>query len=564
MTYTTEEIPPPVPCFLLGLQHALLIATSFVFPLILIRASGMGTSEAGFFLSMTIMAVGIGTILQSLKGHYIGSGFLCPSFAALFFIPPATAAYALGGLGLMSAMTAMSGVFQIAISRVISRLRFLFPPEVTGLVIIMAGISAIPFSIQSFLGMENLKAQFISEDLLIAIITLGVIVIASIWGKGSMKLYPAFIGIIAGYIAAFFCGQIPTSSVFTFLTFPLIELPKPIFLSWSFDSSILLPFIIAAFAGVFKTIGNLTSCQKINDADWIRSDMENYSRGTLTEGVTNIICGAIGGLGQSTSSGNIGLSLATGATSRRIGIIAGIILVFLAVFPPVSSFFLIMPLPVIGAALVYSICYMVMTGMEVMMTRMMDTRRFFTIGISLVFGFGASTFSSVVLPIEYSWLATILTSPLTLSTIIAILLTLVFRIGIKQQATIKIMPGDENLADTVFSFIDQNARMWGARRDVATKAGSALLELMESGFSFEIFNTGATVTLSFDEYNFDILVEYQGDPITIPEDVPSHEELMEDPDSFLQLALALVRKHSDSLSVTRSGEMNKVFVHFEH
>ncbi len=49
-----------------------------------------------------------------------------------------------------------------------------------------------------------------------------------------------------------------------------------------------------------------------------------------------------------------------------------------------------MPLPVIGTALIYSICYMVMTGMEVMMMRMMDTRRFFTVGISLVFGFGAS------------------------------------------------------------------------------------------------------------------------------------------------------------------------------
>jgi hypothetical protein len=52
--------------------------------------------------------------------------------------------------------------------------------------------------------------------------------------------------------------------------------------------------------------------------------------------------------------------------------------------------------------------------------------------------------------------------------------------------------------------------------DIATKAGSALLELMESGFSFEIFNTGASVTLSFDKYIFDIIVEYQGDTISIP------------------------------------------------
>ena len=127
-----------------------------------------------------------------------------------------------------------------------------------------------------------------------------------------------------------------------------------------------------------------------------------------------------------------------------------------------------------------------------------------------------------------------------------------------------VIPGDEDLADTVFSIIDKNARMWGARRDIATKAGSALLELMESGFSYEIFNEGAKITFSFDEYNFDIHVEYRGDQISIPREMPSHEELFEDPDLFLQLALGLVRKHSDSLSVTRSGEMNKVFVHFEH
>jgi len=175
----------------------------------------MENTDAAFFLSMTVLSVGIGTILQSLKGHYLGSGYLCPSFAALFFIPPSAAAYAIGGLGLMSAMTAASGFFQVAISRIIGRLRFLFPPEVTGLVIIMAGISAIPFSIQSFLGMEGQNSVFRYEDLVIAMVTLSVIVVASIWGRGSIKLYPAFIGIIAGYGTAFFLGQIPDSLVYS-------------------------------------------------------------------------------------------------------------------------------------------------------------------------------------------------------------------------------------------------------------------------------------------------------------------------------------------------------------
>jgi NCS2 family nucleobase:cation symporter-2 len=464
----------------------------------------------------------------------------------------------------MSAMTTMSGIFQVAISQIISRLRFLFPPEVTGLVIIMAGISAIPFSIQSFLGMESSKGVFLYENLIIALVTLGVIVVASIWGIGSMKLYPAFIGIIAGYLVAFFFGQIPATSLLSFLEFHIIEIPSPVFFSWTFQPVMIFPFLIAGFAGIFKTIGNLTSCQKINDANWTRSDMQNYRNGTLTDGLTNILCGIFGGLGQSTSSGNIGLSLATGATSRRIGIIAGTMLVIMAVFPPVSTFFLIMPLPVIGAALIYSICYMVMTGIEVMMSRMMDTRRFFTIGISLVFGLGTSTFANITLPAEYTWLSTILTSPLTLSTIIAIGLTFIFRIGITQKAIIQIMSDHQQVSDTIFSFIDQNARKWGARRDVALKAGSALLEFVESGLAYGIFQDGAKVTLTFDEYNFDINVEYQGDPITIPDQMPSREELMEDSDSFLRMSLNLVRMHSDRFTVSRSGTINKAHIHFEH
>jgi len=154
LVYTVDEVPPPVSCFILALQHALLIATSFIFPLILFRAAGITGSDAAFFLSMTILVVGTGTILQSLKQTYIGSGFLCPSFAALFYIAPSVKAYAVGGLGLLCGMTAISGIFQMALSRIIHKLRVIFSPEVTGLVIVMAGVGGIPFSIRSCIGLH--------------------------------------------------------------------------------------------------------------------------------------------------------------------------------------------------------------------------------------------------------------------------------------------------------------------------------------------------------------------------------------------------------------------------
>jgi len=86
----------------------------------------MGDTDAAFFISMTILAAGIGSILQPLKGRYLGSGYLPPSMATLFFVQSPAAVYAISGLGLMSAMTDMSGVFQVAISRIVSRLRFRF------------------------------------------------------------------------------------------------------------------------------------------------------------------------------------------------------------------------------------------------------------------------------------------------------------------------------------------------------------------------------------------------------------------------------------------------------
>lgn len=564
LVYTVDEIPPPATCFVLAIQHALLIATSFIFPLILFRIAGFADSDAAFFLSMTILVVGIGTIIQSLKQTYIGAGFLCPSFAALFYIAPSVKAYAVGGIGLLCGMTALSGAFQLALSRIIHKLRILFSPEVTGLVIVMAGIGGIPFSIRSCVGLENPAGVAALPSIAIAGITLAAIVVTSVWGTKRMKLYPAIFGIIAGYIAAFLLDQLPETLLFSFVTLPMVTVPRPVFLEWSFDTTLLLPFLIAGLAGFLKTIGNLTSCQKINNTKWIRPDINNYEKGTLTDGLTNILSGAFGGLGQSTSSGNIGLSLATGATSRWIGIIAGTLLILVAFFPHLSFFFLVMPVPVMGALLIYSICFMVMTGIEIMMSRMMDTRKFFIIGFSFIFGLGASTLTAIPMAESQTWLATLLTSPLTLSTIMAIALTLLFRIGIAQQGEITIPPGIRDLGDTVFSFIDRHGNSWGARRDVMYRAGSSLFEFLEHGFTSGLMKADATVRMSFDEYNVDIFIKYEGMPV--PEKVvpPTPDELMEDPDAFSRLSLAMVAANADRFTVTTSKGFTTAHLHFDH
>ena len=58
-------------------------------------------------------------------------------------------------------------------------------------------------------------------------------------------------------------------------------------------------------------------------------------------------------MGLTTSSANVGLSIATGATSRRIGFACGAMLIALAFVPKLAVLFAIMPGPVIGVSGVF-------------------------------------------------------------------------------------------------------------------------------------------------------------------------------------------------------------------
>ena len=149
---------------------------------------------------------------------------------------------------------------------------------------------------------------------------------------------------------------------------------------------LLLPILIATLCSSLKDIGDLTTCQKINDSEWKRSDMKSIGKGILADALGDIFSGVIGGLGQTTSSSNIGLSLAAGATSRRIAYAAGGLLCLLAFFPKLAEVFVLMPRPVMGAILVFVTSFMILAGIQIITTRMLDARKIFAIGTSFIFG----------------------------------------------------------------------------------------------------------------------------------------------------------------------------------
>ncbi len=555
--------PVPLPtCLLLGLQHSFQVTTALIFAMIVVQGMGGTPEVAGFFVSMSLLAGGIATLLQALNKKGIGSGYFAPSVCEPAYISASLMAAKLGGLPLVLGMTALSGIFEMAISRVVHRMRKVFTPEVMGLVVAMVGISIIPVAVRNFLGITEGRPAINPPVLIVSMITLGTMAAITVWSKGKARLFSVIIGMVTGYCVSFLTGLLPSAHIQQIFSKPFLALPDVTLLRWSFDASLILPFAIASLCTSVKTIGNLTTCQKINDADWIRPDMPSIKNGLFADGLSMSVSGLIGGMGQSTASSNIGLSLGTGATSRRIAFTTGGILIALAFFPRFAEIFVVMPQPVMGATPLFAICFIIFTGFQIMMSRMMDPRKIFILGISLIFGLSVSALLQVYAQIENHWMRPIFTSSLYFSTLLAILLTLIFRIGLTKRSRQQLEAGTTTY-DHIRDLMERHGALWGARQEVVNRAVSALNELMEMIAAEELTNKPIQLEMSFDEFSLDLFLQYEGKPIDTAGTYVKPQDL-EEAVSVMQLSLCMIRKDVDRIDVTEKDGRQRVVLHFDH
>jgi len=318
-------------------------------------------------------------------------------------------------------MTAVAGLFEVLLSRVMHRLRVLFPPEVTGLVVAMVGISVIPVALTNFMGRNGSEAVTELPELAVALVTLGTMVGITVWSRGKLRLYSVLVGMICGYIASIGLGILDAGHLSLFNEAPILAAPDLDHFGWAFDPVLLLPFLIAITCSSLKTVGDITTCQKINDVEWKRTDMRNVGQGILADGMSAIFGGLAGTMGQSTSSSNIGLSIGTGATSRRIAFAIGGILIALAFLPKLAMVFVVMPMPVMGATLIFSVSFMIIAGFQIIMSRMLDARRTFLVGIPLIMGLSVDAVPGLYDNVPHL-LAPIFSSSLSLAAVLAVLL----------------------------------------------------------------------------------------------------------------------------------------------
>jgi len=561
LIYGVDDKPPLAVSWLLGLQHVFVMTAGWIMVVVIVTAIGGTEDQVENVLRMSMIASGIATILQALANSPVGSGYFCPISSGPAYVSASMIAGRFGGLPTVFTLTFLSGVFEGLLSRVLPRLRPLFPPEVTGLVVTMVGIELITLGSPRFLGYHDGVGPTGTASA-IAALTLAAMVAPSVWGKGKLKLFPLLIGLGVGCLCAYLLGAFPIDRLEKIVVAPLFSLPRRAHAGWAFNADLLPAFLIASLASTLKAVGDLTLCQKINDADWKRTDMKSVSGGMLAGAIGTGLSGLLGGIGQSTFSSNVGLSLATGATSRSIAIPCGTLLILLAFFPKLAAFFAVMPDPVMGAILVYVACYMILAGIQVITSRMLDARRIFIVGIPLIFGLSVDMVPGLFRDVPHHF-QPLVSSSLAVSTVLVVVLNLVFRIGIVKHKTVELTPGVDQ-SQTIFDFMETQGSAWGARRDVVIRVTSALNEFLESAAVLGLVKGKAQVDVSFDEFNLDADIRYDGTLMDFPVVRPTEDALLTDVRAVTTLSGYLVRQYAESVTANVVNGRCHVRMHFDH
>jgi xanthine permease len=356
-----ERLPFPI-LLPLAIQHVLVMyAGAVAVPLIIGRALSLPPEQVAFLISADLFACGLATIVQSLG--FPGVGIRLPvmmgvTFASVGPMLTMAATPDIGILGIYGSVIA-AGVFGIVVAPFISRLLPLFPPVVTGTIILVIGVSLMRVGInwaggglQTFTKMvDGVPAQVANPafgqltGLGIAGFVLVVILALIKYGKGFIANVAVLLGIVAGAVLAAAMGLMHFERVGTAAWFDVVVPfhfgipefhPVPII-----TMCIVMIVVMIESLGMFLALGEMTGRT---------IDQAALTRGLRADGVGTIIGGVFNTFPYTSFSQNVGLVGVTGVRSRWVTVTGGVVMLILGLLPKMSALVEAVPQVVLGGA----------------------------------------------------------------------------------------------------------------------------------------------------------------------------------------------------------------------
>jgi NCS2 family nucleobase:cation symporter-2 len=384
----------------LGLQHVLVMYTGAVaVPLIIGRALKLPPEDVAYLISADLFACGLATLVQCIGFPTVGIRLpvmMGVTFASVGPMLSMAASPEIGLLGIYGSVIA-AGIFAIVAAPFISRLLPLFPPVVTGTIIMIIGISLMRVGINWAGGglptltkvVDGVPGAFPNpaygqlQGLGIAAFVLLVVLALVKWGSGFVANVSVLLGIIAGAVLASILGVMHFEKV---VAAPWGDIVIPF--RFGLPQFHLVPIITMCIVMIVVMIESLGMFLALGDMTGKTVDREALSRGLRADGVGTLIGGIFNTFPYTSFSQNVGLVSVTGVRSRWVTITGGVIMLLLGLLPKLAALVEAVPQVVLGGAGLVMFGMVAATGARILTTVDFRNNRFnlFVVAISVGFG----------------------------------------------------------------------------------------------------------------------------------------------------------------------------------
>lgn len=343
----------------LGIQHVLAMFVSNITPAIIVAgAAGFGfgsrdSAELVYMIQMSMLFAGIATLLQTVGFGPIGARLPLvqgTSFAYISIMVPIVAGKGVGAMAALTTAALCGGLFHTVMSRFVGKVRMALPPLVTGLVVLMIGLSLMRVGVQySAGGVPAIGTPAFGAGSswalagVVVIVTLGL----NFFGRGIWSTAAVLIGLLAGYGAAAAMGRISFAAV---AKAGWIMVPSPFHFGIAFVPSAILGFCLIGFVSSIESIGDVEAiCQ--GNAGRPATDRELVGA-VGADGVGTALAAVFGALPNTTFSQNVGLIAMTGVMSRHVVSIGAGFLILCGLLPKIGAVITTIPIEVLGGGVI--------------------------------------------------------------------------------------------------------------------------------------------------------------------------------------------------------------------
>jgi len=318
--------PPLVQAVPLGIQHVLAMFVSNVTPAIIVAGAagfGFGSADMGqmiYMIQMSMFFAGVATLFQTIGIGPVGARLPIVQGTSFAFLPimiPLVAGKGVDAVAILMGGVVAGGIFHFLLGTIIGRIRFALPPLVTGLVVLMIGLSLVTVGIKYAAG-GAAEFQMNAPDYgglknwtmagVVILVTLGL----KFFTRGLLSVAAVLIGLIVGYAVAYAMGEVNFGNVGKAAT---LQVPNPLHFGLEFTAAAIVGFCLMGLISAIETVGDVSGITK-GGAGREATDDE-ISGATYADGLGSAVAGVFGGLPNTSFSQNVGLIAMTGIMSRH-------------------------------------------------------------------------------------------------------------------------------------------------------------------------------------------------------------------------------------------------------